>query len=92
MDTINAENYLFGFMGLKKEGINHILLELKKLIFYNWCAKIGVDAFCEQLKSKVKTIMIKEKSIALSYNRFTFVMKNGSNILQFMTSEGPTCK
>ena len=47
VDTITAEIYLFGFMGLKKEGINQILLELKKLIFYNLCAEIGVDAFCD---------------------------------------------
>ena len=69
VDTINAENYLFGFMGQKREGLNQILLELKKHVFYNWCAEVGVDAFCEHLKSKVKTIMIKEKLIALSKNR-----------------------
>ena len=51
VDTITAENYLFGFMGLKQGGINLILLELKKHIFYSWCAEIGVDAFCEHLKS-----------------------------------------
>ena len=71
VDTITAENYLFGFMGLKREGINHIFLELKKHVFYNWCAEIETDAFCEQLKNKVKTLMIKEKTIALRKNRLS---------------------
>jgi hypothetical protein len=29
--------------------------------FYNWCAEIETDVFCEQLKSKVKALMIYEK-------------------------------
>ena len=36
VDIINAENFLFGFIGSKREGINHVLLELKKHVFYNW--------------------------------------------------------
>jgi hypothetical protein len=89
VDTITAENYLFGFMGLKKEGINQILLELKKLIFYNWCAEIGVDAFCEQLKSKVKSTMIKEKSIALSYNRLAFFNEKWEDYTAIYDFRGP---
>ena len=89
VDTITAENYLFGFMGLRKEGINHILLELKKHIFYNWCAEIGVDAFCEQLKSKVKTIIIKEKAIALNNNRLTLFSEKWEQFTAIYDFRGP---
>ena len=59
VDTINAENYLFGFFG--QDGINHILLELKKLVFYSWKVEIGVIAFCELFLSKLRSLIIKEK-------------------------------
>ena len=76
-------------MGLRKEGINHILLELKKHIFYNWCAEIGVDAFCEQLKSKVKTIIIKEKAIALNNNRLTLFSEKWEQFTAIYDFRGP---
>ena len=69
VDIITVENYIFGFMDLKREGINHILLELKKHVFYNWKAELGVIAFCEQFQSKLRSLIIKEKIIAQSYDR-----------------------
>ena len=43
---------------MKMKGINHILLELKNK---NWIADVGEIAFCELLKRKVKSVIIKEK-------------------------------
>ena len=68
-DLINYENYLFGFTGVNREGINHILLELKKHFFYNWKVEIGVRAFCELFQSKVRSLIIKEKIIAQKNNQ-----------------------
>ena len=89
VDTITVENYLFGFMGLKREGINHILLELKKHVFYNWCAEIETDVFCEQLKSKVKALMIKEKLIALSNGRLTSFTEKWEQYTSIYDFRGP---
>ena len=64
LDVICVENYLFGFIGSNREGINHVLLELKKYIFYSWKTEIGVNAFCEHLYRKLRYLIIKEKNIA----------------------------
>ena len=89
VDTITVENYLFGFIGLKREGINHILLELKKQVFYNWCAEIGPDDFCDQLKRKVKALIVKEKMIALSNDRITAFTQKWEKYTAIYDFRGP---
>ena len=66
VDLITSENYLFGFTGSEREGLNHILLELKKHIFYEWNENVGIISFCEQFKSKLRALIINEKIIAHS--------------------------
>ena len=45
--------YLFWFED--NEGLNHILIELKKELFNNWNVNIGVDNFCELFLGKNKS-------------------------------------
>ena len=89
VDTITVEKYLFGFGGMKMKGINHILLELKKHIFYNWNAEVGEIAFCELLKSKVKSVIIKEKIIAQSKDQLTLFNEKWEKYTAIYDYRGP---
>ena len=89
MDMITVENYLFGFSGIKTKGINHILLELKKHVFYNWNADIGEIAFCELLKSKIKSVIIKEKIIAQSKDQLPLFDEKWENYTAIYDFRGP---
>ena len=57
---ITLDKYLFGFGGSDYCALNHILLELKKHVFYNWSEDIGVEAFCEQFVKTIKSLVIKK--------------------------------
>jgi hypothetical protein len=67
-ENITMKPYLFGFK--HAIGLNHILLELKKEIFYNWSANISVVTFCEHFMVKIKKIMVKEKEVMISNDHF----------------------
>ena len=62
VDIITAENYLFGFVGSGRDGLNHILLELKKYTFYNLRENVEVSAFCERFQTTLQHLMIQEKN------------------------------
>ena len=86
MDIITAENYLFGFVGSRRDGLNHILIELKKYTFYNLRDNVVVSAFCEHFQTTLRTLMIKEKTNALSSNKmgtFNEKWKNYTSIYHF---------
>ena len=67
---IGLIQYLFGISGSKYLGLNHVLLELKKAIFYSWDSNIENNAFCQQVKTNIKKIIIKEKSSMLKNNQY----------------------
>ena len=69
--NITMERYLFGFGSSEHCALNHILLELKKHVFYNWSEDIGVEAFCEQFIKTLKSLIIKEKTIAVFYDNYS---------------------
>ena len=82
--NITFKTYLFGFNNAL--GLNHILLELKKEIFYNWNASLSVDAFCEHFIVKIRKIMIKEKEIMITnehYGDYVEKWKMFTNIYDF---------
>ena len=76
-------HYLFGFKDNK--GLNHILIELKKELFYNWDVNVEVDAFCERFLVKIIKLMVKEKHIMLGKNCLINTPRNGFNLEKFMT-------
>ena len=85
-NTISILDYLFGIQGEKYLGINHFLLELKKTIFYSSTADLDSSTFCEQFYNKIKTIIIKEKTIALNnekFDRFCLKWENFTTIYDF---------
>ena len=67
--TISMEDYLFGIKGGKHLGLNQLLLELKKSIFYNANDFATSDAFCEHYICQTRSLIIKEKQIALKNNK-----------------------
>ena len=66
--NINMITFLFGFK--ENPGLNHILLECKKLIFYQLDDNLCPDTFCERVLQVIRKIMIKEKQIMISGNNF----------------------
>ena len=89
MDIITAESYLFGFVGSKRDGLNHILLELKKYTFYNLRENMGVSAFCEHFQATLRSLMIKEKINALSYNKMGTFNEKWKNYTSIYDYRGP---
>ena len=49
-ENVGIVEYIFGFKS--NLTLNHIFLEFKKEIFYNFDENIGVGAFCEQIIHK----------------------------------------
>ena len=70
-NTITIIDYLFGLQGGKFLGHNHVLLELKKTIFYSSTADLNSETFCDQFYNRIKSIIIKEKEIALKNDKFS---------------------
>ena len=57
--NIDSLQYFFGFKN--NIAINHIVLELKKELFYNWDSNVDVGIFLERFVAKIRKIEIKEK-------------------------------
>ena len=80
--NITLKTYLFGF----NNAFNHILLELKKDIFYKWNANLSDVTFCEHFIVKIRKIMIKEKDIMITnehYDEFVEKWKMFTTIYDF---------
>ena len=83
---INMKQYLFGFQGNKFLGLNHVLLELKKYIFYNFEENVGVLQLFERFKRRIMHLIIKEKMVALkdgNYETFRVKWENFTEIYDF---------
>ena len=80
------KQYLFGFQGNKFLGLNHVLLELKKYIFYNFEENVGVLQLFERFKRRIMHLIIKEKMVALkdgNYETFRVKWENFTEIYDF---------
>ena len=71
---ISLVEYLFGKVGKKYLALNHVILELKKLIFYSDSTLLSYHGFTELFEYKVRALMIKEKKV--------FQRKNGYSIFE----------
>ena len=77
---------MFVFQGDKFLGLNHVLLELKKYIFYNFEENVGVVHLFERFKRRIMHLIIKEKMSALSagnYETFRVKCENFTEIYDF---------
>ena len=86
---ISIIDYLFGIQGAKYLGHNHFLLELKKTIFYSTTADLVSRTFFEQFYNKMKTIMIKEKQLALKNGHFKPFCAKWESLSKIYDFRGP---
>ena len=89
-EDISMVPYLFGFRN--NAGLNHILIEFKKELFYNWNENIGVETFCERFKVKIRKIMVTEKQIMLSKNQFDRYFEKWEKFIEIYDFLGPDCQ
>ena len=89
---INMVNYLFGFQGTEFRGLNHILLEFKKHIFYSWVEDASVLSFFEEFRRQIQYIIVKEKQIALNSEKFATLASKWEKFTEFYDFFGPDCQ
>ena len=92
MVDITMTNYLFGFQGTELRGLNHILLEFKKHIFYSWEEDVLVSSFFEEFRRKIQHLIIKEKQIAINSDNFAAFSTKWENYTAFYDFFGPDCQ
>ena len=69
-ENIGMIDYLFGFPSKKCGGLNHVLLELKKSLFYSLESNMDAGLFCEKLKCNIKRLIVKEKIVMGTKNEY----------------------
>ena len=89
---ITMKQYLFGFQGNKFLGLNHVLLELKKYIFYNFEENVRVIHLFERFQRRIMHLIIKEKIIALKTESFESFRVKWGNFTEFYDFYGPDCQ
>ena len=70
MDHISQIGYLLGFQ--ENEGLNCILLEVKKFIFYGYDPDKSVDIQISMLKNRLRRLIILEKKYYSSINKWDY--------------------
>ena len=81
--------YLFGKEGDEHLAMNHILLELKKTIFYSDINVLRSCAFKELFFHRIRALVIKEKTISLSKNTFGNFEKKWKHYTSIYDFRGP---
>lgn len=87
--SITMIEYMFGKQGEKYLALNHILLELKKTIFYSSTVDLNSPSFCEQFYNKIRSLIIKEKRIFCEKNKFENFCERWGNFLTIYDFRGP---
>ena len=74
-ENFSSLPYFFGFKN--NTAVNHIVLELKKELFYNWDSNVDLDIFLERFVAKIRKIMNIEKNCLKNDKMFNQYSKNG---------------
>ena len=86
-ENLGFVEYIFGVKS--NIALNHIFLELKKEVFYNFDENIGVEAFCERFIEKIRKIMIKEKNCIKSNTMYDQYTKKWEKFVSIYDFRGP---
>ena len=78
---------MFGFSN--NSGLNHALLELKKLIFYSWDPNIQVNTFLDLFILTVRKLIIKEKQFINSAKTYDQLKSKWDNFIEIYDFNGP---
>ena len=89
---ITLIEYIFGFQDKNFVGLNHILLELKKELFYNCGENVSIDAFFVNFRKKIMHLIIKEKQIALSKDKLDLFVEKWKLFVSIYDLMGPDCQ
>ena len=89
--AINSSNLPLksDIFGCPNQGTNHILLELKKEMFYNKDLDMNQSTFCEYFLKKIGKIMVKEKNIMLEMDKFEFYDNKWTSFKNIYNYLGP---
>ena len=67
-EQFTLKGYIFGYRG--NDGLNCILLQLKKYFFFNKNIDLNVEIFREHFLGKIRKLIIKEKAIMIASGKF----------------------
>ena len=85
--NIDSLQYFFGFKN--NIAVNHIVLELKKELFYNWDSNVDVGIFLERFVAKIRKIMIIEKQCIKTDKMFNQYSKKWDEFSVIYDFRGP---
>ena len=81
--------YLFGKSGEEHLALNHILIELKKMIFYSDKIMISSPNFKDLFMERIRMLIIKEKGIYLGKRSFETFHEKWKNFVYIYDFRGP---
>ena len=87
--NITMVEYLFGLGGDRNIAIDHILLELKKTIFYSTLEDLTNPSFCEHFQNKIRLLIIKEKLVMSENDKLEFFFSKWENFTTIYDFRGP---
>ena len=73
----------------QNNGVNHVLLELKKKLFYSQLENSNPVLFCEEFKNDIINIIIKEKEIAIRNGYVINFYKKWEKFIHLYDFRGP---
>ena len=82
--------YLLGYSGNENFGLNQVLLELKKAIFYSWGNNMDCNTFLNKWNIMLRKQWLRKSYWWLKTTNIWVFLKNGKNFSQFMTFWDPT--
>ena len=86
-ENIDSLQYFFGFKN--NIAVNHIVLELKKELFYNWDSTVDVGIFLERFVAKIRKVMIIEKKCIKTDKMFNQYSKKWNEFIVIYDFRGP---
>ena len=86
-ENIDSLEYIFGFEN--NLALNHILLELKKELFYNWDGDAAPNLFLERFIAKIRKVMIIEKQAINSAKTFEYYAEKWAKFTNIYDFRGP---
>ena len=87
--TPNMVEYIFGKTGIEFLGLNHLLLELKKVIFYSKKENLSSPHFFELFSNRIRNLIKKEKKIHSENNSFGDFLIKWKDFTVFYDFRGP---
>ena len=89
MYRVSMVEFLFGKTGDAYLALNHALLELKKLLFFSENETLELPHFPELYFSRIRTLIIKEKIIALKNNKYDEFSSKWNDFVSIYDFRGP---